>query len=146
MKKLFSVSSSVFDELKKIANSKSSKEVEKHLENLLEMISTHPFFLNSLSLVLNTQSLSKLMMNQTLEKIWKSLQLPNKKDQEKTLYLIHELQFKIHQLEKELKQQQLATQLKNTVKIKPLSSHESSDNSLNNIRPKKSASNVTNLV
>lgn len=146
MKKLFSVSNSVFEELKKIANAKSPKEFESHLENILEMVSTHPFFLNSLSLILNTQSLSKLMLNQTLEKVWKGLQLPNKKDQEKTLYLIHELQFKIHQLEKELKQQHLTTQLKNTVKMKPLSSHESSDNTLSNLRPKKSASNVTNLV
>lgn len=91
------------EDLIKLLSSKTSKEWESNLEHLLEKASTNTTFLNSLTLILNTQSYSRLLFNNFLEKIWKNLQLPNKKDQEKTLYLMHELQFKIHQLEKELK-------------------------------------------
>lgn len=87
----------------KLLSSKTSKEWETNLEHFLEKASTNTTFLNSLTLLLNTQSYSRLLFNNFLEKVWKNLQLPNKKDQEKTLYLMHELQFKIHQLEKELK-------------------------------------------
>lgn len=91
------------EDIIKLLSSKTSKEWEANLEQFLEKASINPTFLNSLTLLLNTQSYSRLLFNSFLEKLWKNLQLPNKKDQEKTLYLMHELQFKIHQLEKELK-------------------------------------------
>lgn len=103
MKLLSAFQSGTKEDLIKLLSSKTSKEWETNLEHLLEKASTNTTFLNSLTLILNTQSYSRLLFNNFLEKIWKNLQLPNKKDQEKTLYLMHELQFKIHQLEKELK-------------------------------------------
>ena len=91
-------------ELNLLASSKTSKEFEQKMEAMLEKLSTNPQFLSALSLLLNTQSQLKSFMNFTFEKIWKNIQLPNKKDQERTLYLLHELQFKIHQVEKEMVQ------------------------------------------
>ncbi len=89
-------------DLKLLASSKNSKEFEQKMEAMLEKLSTNPQFLSALSLLLNTQSQLKSFMNFSFEKIWKNIQLPNKKDQERTLYLLHELQYKIHQVEKEM--------------------------------------------
>ena len=91
------------DDLKKLSSSKSVKEFEKNMEIILEKLSTNPQFLNALSLILNTQSQIKSLMNYSFERLWKNLQLPNKKDQERTLYLLHEMQFKIHQMQKDMK-------------------------------------------
>ena len=90
------------DDLKKLSSSKSVKEFEKNMEIILEKLSTNPQFLNALSLILNTQSQIKSLMNYSFERLWKNLQLPNKKDQERTLYLLHEMQFKIHQMQKDM--------------------------------------------
>ncbi len=89
-------------DLTNLMSSKTSKEFEQKMEAMLEKLSTNPQFLNALSLLLNTQSQLKSFMNFSFEKIWRNIQLPNKKDQERTLYLLHELQFKIHQVEKEM--------------------------------------------
>ncbi|MBL7545351.1 MAG: hypothetical protein JNL11_16145 [Bdellovibrionaceae bacterium] len=88
----------VKSELQQLATVKTTKD----LEQVLEKLSTNPQLLNTLSIVLNTQSQIKSLVNFSFEKLWKNLQLPNKKDQERTLYLLHELQFKIHQMEKEM--------------------------------------------
>lgn len=89
-------------DLQTLAASKTSKEFEQKVEALLEKLSTNPQFLSALSLLLNTQSQIKSFVNFSFEKLWKNIQLPNKKDQERTLYLLHELHFKIHQMEKEV--------------------------------------------
>jgi hypothetical protein len=89
-------------DLKTLIDAKSTKEFQQNLEQILEKLSTNPQVLNTLSLTLNTQSHLKSLTNFGFEKLWKGLQLPNKKDQERTLYLLHELQFKIHQMEKEV--------------------------------------------
>lgn len=133
------------DELLKLINAKTTKEWEQNLESLLEKISTNSLFLNTLSLVLNTHSFSKLILNNFLEKLWKNLQLPNKKDQERTLYLIHELQFKIHQLEKEIKKQNLKTK----TTISPINSTQANkipDTALSLLKTQKSPNNITNLA
>lgn len=133
------------DELLKLINAKTTKEWEQNLESLLEKISTNSLFLNTLSLALNTHSFSKLILNNFLEKLWKNLQLPNKKDQERTLYLIHELQFKIHQLEKEIKKQNLKTK----TTISPINSTQANkipDTALSLLKTQKSPNNITNLA
>ncbi len=89
-------------DLKHLAESKTPKEFEQKIEALLEKLSTNPQVLNSLSLALNTQAHIKSLVNFGFEKLWKNIQLPNKKDQERTLYVLHELQFKLHQMEKEI--------------------------------------------
>lgn len=85
-----------------LMSAKTSKDLEQRMEALLEKISTNPNVINSLSLALNTQSQVKSAINFGFEKLWKNIQLPNKKDQERTLYILHELQFKIHEMEKEV--------------------------------------------
>lgn len=89
-------------ELTILSKSKTAKEFEQKLETLLEKLSTNPRILNSLSLALNTQAHIKSLVNFGFEKLWKGVQLPNKKDQERTLYLLHELQFKLHLMEKDI--------------------------------------------
>lgn len=89
-------------DLKSLLSSKTTKEFETKLESILEKLSTNPQLLNTLSVILNTQSQIKSLVNFSFEKLWKNVQLPNKKDQERTLYMLHELQFKIHQMEKEV--------------------------------------------
>ncbi len=89
-------------DMKNLLSSKSTKEFELKMEVILEKLSTNPQLLNTLSILLNTQSQLKSLMNFGFEKLWKNIQLPNKKDQERTLYMLHELQFKIHQMEKEV--------------------------------------------
>lgn len=89
-------------ELTQLMSAKTAKDFEQRLEALLEKISTNPNVINSLALALNTQSQLKSTFNFGFEKLWKNIQLPNKKDQERTLYILHELQFKIHEMEKEV--------------------------------------------
>lgn len=90
------------NDLTQLTSSKTNKEFEVQMEAILEKLTTNPQFLSSLALLLNTQSQIKSLVNFSFEKIWKNIQLPNKKDQERTLYLLHELQFKLHQVEKEV--------------------------------------------
>lgn len=89
-------------EMTQLLSSKSTREFEVKMETILEKLSTNPQLLNTLSLLLNTQAQVKSLVNFGFEKLWKNVQLPNKKDQERTLYMLHELQFKIHQMEKEV--------------------------------------------
>lgn len=89
-------------DVKNLITSKSTKEFELKMEAILEKLSTNPQLLNTLSILLNTQSQFKSLVNFGFETLWKNVQLPNKKDQERTLYMLHELQFKIHQMEKEV--------------------------------------------
>jgi len=144
MKNLLSLQKVLKDEVKELLNSKTTKEWEHNLEKLLEKASTNSFVLNSLSFVLNTQSASKILFSSTLEKLWKNLQLPNKKDQEKTLYLMHEMQFKIHQLEKELKQQRIKTQMAQQIRKQDVPNI--TDNHISVLKTKKTTSNLTNIV
>lgn len=145
MKKWNSLQLLIKEDLNKLLSSKTTKEWESNLEQLLEKVSTNATFLNSLTLILNTQSYSKLLFNSFMEKMWKSLQLPNKKDQERTLYLMHELQFKIHLLEKELKQIRLQQQYANQ-NAKNSERMQIKDNSNISILKTKKAASASNLV
>lgn len=82
------------------------EKIEKQMEQVLEDITSHPIFLKSVSLLLNLGATRKTLTRSVLHRILKSFELPNKFDQERTIYLINELQYRIVELERNL---QLAT-------------------------------------
>lgn len=77
-------------------------DLEKDIDVSLEKLVTHPTFLKTVGTVLNLNSYRKILMNRALTAGWKFLQLPNKRDQERTLHLINELHHKIAELEARL--------------------------------------------
>lgn len=81
---------------------KSMGELESRMDRLLEKVFSHPAFLQGVGTVLNLNSYRKLWVNRCLTVAWKSLQLPNKRDQERTLHLINELHHRIAELEEKL--------------------------------------------
>jgi len=81
---------------------KNEKTFEKQFEQGLEKLMTHPLFMESMSILLNLNSYRRIFFKESLSKLWKTLELPNKHDQEKTLFLMAELQHKIMKLEREL--------------------------------------------
>jgi hypothetical protein len=125
-----------------LLDAKSTKEFQQNLEQILEKLSTNPQILNTLSLTLNTQSHLKSLANFGFEKLWKGLQLPNKKDQERTLYLLHELQFKIHQMEKEV------TRLRkpNLNNVSPIHQKQPEARSINIVAKQKNPATANKLV
>ncbi|MCM2277410.1 MAG: hypothetical protein NDJ89_04985 [Oligoflexia bacterium] len=76
--------------------------LEKSLDHKLEKLFSNPAFLGSISLLLNANSYRKLATNFALRQVWKALQLPNKRDQERTLHLIQELSHRIDILKDKL--------------------------------------------
>lgn len=78
------------------------KDLSQDIEAFLDKVTTHPLFLEGVSSLLNLNSYRKLFLKRSMQTIWKTLELPNKRDQEKTLYLVTELQYQIQKLEKEL--------------------------------------------
>jgi len=109
---LFSPMSRKVDFMQKIQKEsdlkKTNQEInfEKQIESALEKLMTHPLFLETVSFMLNLNSYKRIFLRQNLSRLWKSLELPNKHDQEKTLFLISDLQHKIMRLERELDKQQ----------------------------------------
>jgi len=78
------------------------EEIEKNLDEKLEKVLKNPVFLQAVGTALNLNSYRKAWMNQTLIAGWKMLQLPNKRDQERTLHLINELHHRVAELEAKL--------------------------------------------
>jgi hypothetical protein len=60
---------------------------------------SHPRFLDAIGTALNFNHQRKAWLRRMLTASWKTLQLPNRRDQERTLYLIHELHHRIAKLE-----------------------------------------------
>ena len=77
-------------------------QAEAIAEKYIDRVTTHPLFLEGVSTVINLNSYRKIAQRALLRKIWKSLELPDKQDQEKTLYLVAELEHKIRKLERDL--------------------------------------------
>lgn len=84
------------------------EQVEASVEKKLEQLTTHPLFLKSVATLIDLNSNRILLTKKLLRHLWQQLELPVRKDQEKTLYLVQELQFHVQKLEAEL--QQLRTQ------------------------------------
>ena len=78
------------------------KNIEKNIELALEKIMIHPLFMESMGALLNFNSMRRIWLRQSLQRLWRTLELPLQHDQEKTLFLVTELQFKIMKLEREL--------------------------------------------
>lgn len=78
---------------------KNVAELESRLDRILEKVFSHPAFLTGVCTLINLNSYRKLWINRGLTQAWKALQLPNKRDQERTLHLINELHHRISELE-----------------------------------------------
>jgi hypothetical protein len=79
-------------------------QFEKDFDEKLERILKSPVFLQAVGTALNINSYRKVWMNQALIAGLKLLQLPNKRDQERTLHLINELHHRVAELEAKLDQ------------------------------------------
>ncbi len=75
---------------------------ERQIEEILEKVTAHPIFLKSVSALLNASSYQKIWLRSIIHSTLRALDLPNKLEQEQTLYLVHELQHRILDLEKQL--------------------------------------------
>jgi hypothetical protein len=80
------------------------EQFEKGLDENLEKVLKNPIFLQAVGTALNLNSYRKAWVNQALISGWKLLQLPNKRDQERTLHLINELHHRVAELEEKLDQ------------------------------------------
>jgi hypothetical protein len=78
------------------------EQFEKDLDERLEKVLKSPVFLQAVGTALNLNSYRKAWTNQALISGWKLLQLPNKRDQERTLHLINELHHRVAELEAKL--------------------------------------------
>lgn len=81
---------------------KRAQHVEEMLERSIDTITSHPAFLSAVSTMLNVNSYRKIWVRKTLEALWKDLELPVRREQEKLLSSIEELTMRIRRLELEL--------------------------------------------
>ena len=85
------------------AQTKSSfKGFEAQVENYLDRLFTNETFLSMMAMALNINSARKVFIKKTMHSLWKSMQLPNKVDQDRTIYMVNELQFRLAQMEERL--------------------------------------------
>lgn len=114
---------------------KINHRLEHQIEEILEKLTTHPIFLKSVSFILNYQSNQKILTRSVLNRVLKLVGIPNKLDQERTLYLVHELQHRIYELEKKLARSKMAEKsLKKVSGDEVLVSSEAADLNLKNRR------------
>jgi hypothetical protein len=88
--------------MNKLAN--KVNQAEAMAEKYIDRVTTHPLFLEGISTVINLNSYRKIAQRNVLRKLWKTLELPDKHNQEKTLYLVAELEHKIRKLERDLRE------------------------------------------
>jgi len=86
---------------------KEKKISLEKIEYVFLKITTHPLFLGGVGVALNATSYRKLIQKRILQSFWGSLELPNRGEQEKALYLLSELEARLARLEKRLKTQQI---------------------------------------
>lgn len=84
----------VFDRMYQVWEQQTADYFEKLLRN--------EAFLDFSGGMLNTALRSKIAFDQMLSALWKSLLLPNKRDQERTLHLLNELHSRINDIEERL--------------------------------------------
>lgn len=83
---------------------KQIQRMEGLLEQSLDTVTSHPTFLNAVSVMLNVNSYRKIWFRKTMEAVWKDLELPIRGDQDKLIHHIEELTVRIKKLELELQQ------------------------------------------
>lgn len=90
----------------KVSNNMSNQTVnrftpiEQAIDQYLGKLLAHPLLLQTVGTVLNFNSYRKVWLDRVLTAGWKTLRLPNRRDQERTLHLINELHYRISELEK----------------------------------------------
>lgn len=75
---------------------------EKRTSDYFERLMRNPTFLNAMGGMMNAGYKNKIIVDKTLSALWKNLNLPNKRDQERTLHLLNELHSRIFDLEERL--------------------------------------------
>jgi hypothetical protein len=73
--------------------------MENQIEKLINQVTSSDLFLQSVAAVTNLSSYRKIWVQKTLEKILKSLELPTRRDQEKLLALVQELEIRLKKLQ-----------------------------------------------
>lgn len=79
------------------------QQLEKKIETSLEKLTTHPYFLKSVSQIINLNSKRMILAQKAMQYMVQKAELPLKKDQDKMLFLLQEMQFHIQRLENEIK-------------------------------------------
>lgn len=82
---------------------KKLQHMEELLEQSLDAVTSRPLFLTTVSTMLNLNSYRKIWFRKTMEALWKDLELPVRRDQDKLLHHIEELTLRIKKLEMELR-------------------------------------------
>lgn len=81
---------------------KRAQRVEELLERSMDSVTSHPAFLNAVSTMLNVNSYRKIWFRKSMEAIWRDLELPVRREQEKMMNQIEELNVRIKKLEMDL--------------------------------------------
>lgn len=76
-----------------------STQMEAQIEKVINQITSSDLFLRTVSTVINFNSYRKIWVQKALEKILKELELPVRKDQEKLLALVQELEIRLKKLQ-----------------------------------------------
>ncbi|MEN0060197.1 MAG: hypothetical protein AAGB31_15265 [Bdellovibrio sp.] len=83
---------------------KQIRRMEEVVEQSLDRITAHPFFLSTVSHLINVNSYRRIWTRKALEALWKDLELPIKSDQERILLSLQEMQVRIKGLQLELEE------------------------------------------
>lgn len=103
-----------------------TETLEKNLEKKLEELTTHPYFLKTVSQAINLNS-QRIVLTRTLfERALEALELPIRKNQEKILFQLDELKVQISFLENKISDLQRNNNEMNTVTT-PLFNNTQSD-------------------
>jgi hypothetical protein len=83
--------------------------MEVQIEKVINHITSSDLFLRAISTVINFNSYRKIWVQKSIEKILKELELPVRRDQEKLLALVQELEIRVKklQLSEEIQQEKI---------------------------------------
>lgn len=73
--------------------------MEAQIEKVINQITSSDLFLRAISTVINFNSYRKIWIQKSIEKILKELELPVRRDQEKLLALVQELEIRVKKLQ-----------------------------------------------
>ena len=82
--------------------------MEAQIEKVINQITSSDLFLRAISTVINFNSYRKIWVQKSIEKILKELELPVRRDQEKLLALVQELEIRVKKLQLNEEQSQQA--------------------------------------
>jgi len=82
------------------------QRMEELMERSLDAVTSRPLFLTAVSTILNMNSYRKIWFRKTMEAVWKDLELPIRRDQDKLIHHIEELTLRIKKLELDLARSQ----------------------------------------